>query len=574
MEYTITREDTVELTVEPRVYNLDVIVKYNGSEYYLTDGDRFEDIKNLNGTQIFTSNPAEAELDKGIEIKLQNAYFYGDVVEISYQLNQDLYDEANRRWMYTVNVEIDGVSHEQEGMTAEYSTVFTGTDKRIVIEVLPYKEGVVIKANSNKKVGQIYASVNGGELQSILLQGTNIGLEVGETLELYIQEGVGFRFSGTYAYSKEAIGIYHEVDTVWEELDGEWYIRVEMFEGGFQIGNDGTYTLQFEQIPIRIEYKYYEVTPEIKEAPSGEGYTEVYEGEIIEEGSLVKLIKGTDPEGYRFMYYTYKGAEGLGGVRIVGDELEITEEIIESLRGVEEVEGYLPLNIYVNYIKQYMVEVEYECERRAVEVELKVGEEVVTPGRYYDYGTELKVSVKAKDSKHYQVKVTIDGEDATGTAESVTNKGNVSGIRINKHITKACKIVVGLEAEEYGILLKQKTQGIEGEQEEESYTLEEASTWFDLGTNIQYQAEGTFRYGTEVKVEIKVQSPTGTEGAFYEVKEVRVNGMLAVVTTESCEDGMKYTITYKLEGEDLPLLSEIEVSALAMCYVKLELSVN
>ena len=91
-------------------------------------------------------------------------------------------------------------------------------------------------------------------------------------------------------------------------------------------------------------------------------------------------------------------------------EFEIDEEILEHLSRVpENIDNKIPLVIYVNYVKQYMINLEYE----AMEVKVRLLDEednVMDSSMYYDYDTEFKLQVEAVDSVHYQVEAEVNGE--------------------------------------------------------------------------------------------------------------------------------------------------------------------
>ena len=584
--YQITEPTTITLTVKPRIYEFSVTVKYNGSDYYITDGDSFEDVKNLNGTQIFSTNPASGELDQGMVIELQNAYFYGDVVTLKYTLNQDLYDSVNRRWMYTIRTEINGVGEQLETKTATYDITFTGSDINVVMYVNPYKEGVTIQTDSSKNVGQIYVQINDRDTQEVSGQGSTFKLEVGEKLNIYVLDAVGFEFANTYSYSKEARGTTHDVVTEQVDLNGKQFNKFTLFNDGFQIREDGTYTLQFKQIPIEVSFKYYQSVPTIQEVEdAGRDYMVTYTNpdqyDKIEQGSVVNISKGTDAIGYGFSGYTYAGPEGVG--KALNEQFTITEEVMNYLSGVEmqtnaDGDKYIPLTIYVNYIKQYTFDIEYKCDESKVAVDITTPDgQKMSPTGYYNYGTAFKVTIKATDTDHYQVKVKInddkiDNENQLGITDKVeTNLNNLSGFTTSRNMIKDYNIIVDVVAEKYYMGLTQKAYEISTEVNEENTELTEAKEWFELGLNVYYRIEGTFEYGTSVEVQIYVKNPLDITKTYYKLTNVKVNGMDIRLAESVGSEGYIYTLTYKIEGQNLPTHADIEVNLKAMCYVKLEL---
>jgi hypothetical protein len=575
VRYAVNEEAEITIKLIPQTYTITTYIEYQGVRYSINDeygasGEMpITELVNASGKQIVTSvkiSPKKENVDTTKAI-----YYSGDQLVIEYKLNSEVgSDYEVAKYVNTVKIYTNTIE-------------FIDKDITLKIEIKAKSKGVTVATNMpSYEVGKIYAQVNSGEVVSVnQVNGTQLNLINGDQITIYIQEEVGFEFSGEYQYRTDIVQV---IETEGEG-DYEGYTKFTMFSDGFDLKDNGWYYLQFKQMPIEIEFEYYEEIPEVKLAAAGYGYTATSNTSIIQKGSEVTINKGVDGQGYRYQRYTY-GGPGDYGTNLTltndggEDKFVITKEIMDYLSTQEE----LVLTIYINYVHQYMYQVEYECKPNEVKCEVvdehgsKLEEQV-----YYDYGTEISILVESKDSEHYKIKTEIIYSNDSEVikegyrphdikSEKETNKGHLSGFEIVRNLISDCTIVIGVEAEEYDTKLREKLYNGESDIVENTTGLKSrGESTFELTDKIYYEVESTHKYGSEVVVRIYVtRVPEIYDGErYYKLSKVKFNGRELEVDELATNDETVdvYEIKYMLDGNSLPIEQSLEVCFTALYHV-------
>ncbi len=561
--YTVKGEAEIVIELQPRTYIFNMYITYNGNRYYEVDGEfPLSEIKNASGSeQILNDVTKETTSQTGI-------LYYGDIVRVRYEMNSRVSND------YEVRLKSNG-KNVLPNINGEYVFEFLGTNITVELEIKAITETVKIETNLNShNVGEIKVQVNNGQAEQLnQVSGKELELVNGDKVRIYIQEGVGYEFANEYQHAGKQ-------EEVTPEIIGG-YKSFELLEEGFDLSKKGYYYLWFRQVPIRVNFKYVQVVPSLEEVEVEEEYVSISESGLIEKGSEVTLIQGKDKVGYRFNGYTYEGPQGegkvLGGTEVEGSyTFTITEEIMEHLGNVgKNSEGELVLEIYVNYVKQYIYEVVYGSDSRYINVEVKdeSGQEV-KKGEYWDYGTEIKIKVSSKDTEHRKIEMKINGIEVEETAKlekEYTNLGNVSGYTKQEILTENKSIWVRSEVEKYDTILKESLVTGEGEQSPQSLTLMGKEGIFHLTKNIYYEVEGSHEYGSEVVVRVYVTEAVEESEQYYGINEAKLNGerlsILELGESEEVPGSVEYEIRYILR-DGMPTEQTLELSFNALYLVK------
>lgn len=596
VRYAVNYKAIVTIELVPQTYDIYVYVEYQGTRYSTNDeyGQNGEvplpELVNASGVNIF-------DLEKGVVIKpdkdnvdtTKAVYYGGDKVNITYLLNSQISND------FIVAIYGNGIKIYLEN--GKYSVQFIDSDIEVKIEVRAKTDKVTITTNMpNHMVGEIYAQINNTTMITIqnashTEEYTSIDLINGDRLTFYIKENIGYEFANSYEHNLTQ----NEVQV--NEGTGSYagYTTFTLFKEGFDLSQQGWYYLEFKQVPIEIEFKYYTIIPEIKEVYAGEGYVANSTDTIIQKGSEVILSKGNDKVGYRFEKYSYKSANGkelkLTQINSSEHSFTIDDEIMNYLSTTEQVGGKLILKIYVNYVSQYKYEYEYLCDAKDIEQKV-VGsmKQELKEGEYYDYGTDMEVKINTVDSDHYKIKVVFDNgqtleEISSDTIASVqlvegsikqTNIKNLSGFAIIRKLTSNYIIKIEIEAEKYDTnLIQTLNKTLVGKDEIGNIGLQsQGSQIFSIKENIYYEVEGSHRYGTEVKVNIYIIDATDEEGEYYELSGASLNGREVTADEEGKVEMLgkmakKYSIRYILTGADLPTTIQLNTIFKALYYVRI-----
>ena len=622
-KYQVLGEAEIEIKLVPKTYSFEAYVEYNGADYIIDEkyGPNGElpmaDLITPSGQKIFdnitisTYNADDTEHNKpdnssGNVAPDKAIYYFGDRIYIAYTLNNAIKGEFNVA-VFSNNTKVD----TKVGNT--YYVQFSGEDIEVRLIVTPKTQQVTL--TTNKKgyfVGEIYAQVTQGsnsetitiQNSSYLEQFTSITLVNGAKLTIYIKENVGFEFTNGYDFDGEITSI------TTTQATGAYtgFKKFTLFNYGFNSTMAGYYYLQFEQIPINVEFEYYEVVPEIKQnSNAGQNYVaeKVDNQAIIQKGSVIAITKGTDNDGYRFNGYTYGAPQGDANAKELDlnivdgiEQFVIDDNILDSLSTVNKVDNKLPLVIYVNYVRQYTFEYEYKCNENDVQVLVRDDlDNELSPNTYYDYDTEMYISIRSNDSKHVKIKVNIsrlnDKDEVIGT-ESIstinmdkadivdasmitTNLGNLSGFTVNKHLTSKYVIGLDIDNEKYNTVLNQKlfnTTNEEATSSQATNLIDKGDEVFNLYENIYYKLNATHEYGTEVNMTIYVLKPVDKALQYYTIDSVELNNQqLQVVyngeTTIDAGTSYEYSIKYNLVGESLPTELQLDLNFKALYYIEL-----
>jgi uncharacterized protein YkuJ len=373
-----------------------------------------------------------------------------------------------------------------------------------------------------------------------------------------------------------------------------------LFDEGFDSSKLGTYILNFTQIPFEVEFKYWLIEPEIKELEGDalpEGYFATANTEVMQLGSEVILNQGEDKVGYGFDGYTYmankkdESSENLGLIEI--DETTqmfvLNSDILSTLSNDNiQTDGdkqYIALVIYVNYIRQYTFEI--NSQESVVEIFAENGEKI-DHTKYYNHGTEFKISVRAKDTDHYQIDAIINNDMINNAnkgnviSQINTNLGNLSGFEIEYVLDSGCKIETSVLAEKYTINLNQQLYNSidsSNESPKELSTETPNEDWFKLSENIYYKVAGDFSYNTAVEVQIFVANSKVNQTTYYVLDTITINGQqinlgTANVSTVDSKDGVIYSANYNIVGgllsNESAAIAKMDVKFKALYYVTLQ----
>ena len=271
---------------------------------------------------------------------------------------------------------------------------------------------------------------------------------------------------------------------------------------------------------------------------------------------------------------------------------EVTEDIMEvlTLKDIEPKE--LELVVYVNYVRQYKYEYEYVCSPSQVETKVTSGTKELKEGIYYDYDTDIEITLKSRDDKHYMLKVELNTDTKSETINTTTvgevedvkdiqytnTNNNVAGFTVSRTLSTNYLIKIDIEAEVYDTNLVQNLyhQVDVSEASEGQSLLDKGDEIFKLVDHIYYKVEGTHKYGSEVKVRIYVELPPEEydDEQYYSIDNVRIelNGSrlsITEVVDSEVEGSRVYESKYLLKG-DIPLEQELNIYFYALYHVDLK----
>ena len=590
INYTIPGEPTQGFVVKliPRQYNLKGSVEYEGTTYVFAGATAEGEVESApcldavvgHGTEcncIICSIKTWQEVSLFSKFMLEttsmiSAYLYGDTATLTYRLNTA--EISNFGKYFVVTLYVNGTKQTWPTGTTEYkkTATFTTADIEFKVVVEPQVDQVQIETNKLDSIpAELIGKVNSGEKVYIesktetTLTNT-FDLIYGDTLTIYIRPHVGYKFAGTYTYGADTREVIYTPVT---EQGYEEYISITLFKTGFSLEEIGIYTLNFIDIPIEVEFKYYAQAEDMQEdTSSGADYTVEYEEDKIMSTSKVTIHKGIDTAGYRFLQYTYNKPLGEEGYQ----EFVLTEEgedysfnvsednLLTYLDNLHMQYVYnvsytsLPLTIYVNYIRQYRITSIRDSE--LVELSLKTAESELEEYVYYDYGTEFEIEATTKMPDHYKLltQVTMGGEEVdltSATQTHSTKNGNMSGYTISQALSGDCVIYANAQAEIYDILLKEEIDGTTNE-----YMLKDQIGEFNEVETIWYTVTGTFEYGTKVTLRIHVGKARDKGKDYYALDKVkdREGNEVSYVTEDAGEsDYMTYIITYEVQDKDMSI---------------------
>ena len=573
--YTLKGNSTAKIKIVPNTYDLTAYISYNGNRYEISE---YELITNAVGNNIFKSVEITAHEDN---ISQAGMYYTGDKFEITYELNPEVLKDITIEVLENGDT-VDMYDDDRNGV-ADGSIEFSNVGIELEIRVQDKVQAVILKSNyQDKHAADIRAKVNGGDWTLVQddtgRQNVIFSLVRGDVLTVYVKEQVGFSFDKTYSYGF----VGGTVDT--EEFDGGWLFTL-FADGGFTAEDNGTYTLNFTQIPFEVEFKHY-LTTEARELEGSEIPSECIATKdmsdnerYIQLGSKVKLSKSVDKTGYRFNGYTYVAPQGQELAIELEDEFIVNKTMLQHLATVgTNKKGNVPIVIYLNYVKQHTFNI--SAKGATVQI-LDESDKEINPSKYYDFGTKFKVKAKAIDSEHYQIKASINGTEVSQENQDdvaisgKTNLGNLSNFTTVEYtLNNDYTILVEVVAEKYSIKLSQELNNGE-DIEKDDKELATQSTWFKLSDNVYYQALGTFGYNTEVDIQIFVANPQVDESTYYVLNKVSVDGREVSVkagnqSTVDGKQGVTYTIEHTMLGEPpegSAITSEITITFNAMYYV-------
>ncbi|MBQ8522247.1 MAG: InlB B-repeat-containing protein [Clostridia bacterium] len=603
--YAINGNATVTIELIPQTYTFEKYIEYNEVRYNTNDtygasGELpISQLVNTSGKNIF-------DLEKGVELKVDSnnisstngIYYSGDKININYTLNSAVAND------FEVTLYCNGNMLYKDYEVNAYVAEFVNGN--IVLRIL-------VKAKTNKvvlstdmrdyTVAQIYAQVNDGEIIDVQTPTytedyTSINLISGDKLNVYIKEEIGFEFMGKYSYKLKSI------DVTQTEATGEFegFTKITLFEQGFSLSEAGYYYLMFKQIPIDIQFSYYTVIPDVEQVNAGKDYLASSNTAVVQKDSEITITKGNDGIGFRFDGYTYGAPKGEGGKQLgetsineTQTKFTITKQIMEYLSTVQVVDGKMPLIIYVNYVRQYTYQVRYLCNSGEVRqsVTNAEGKELLAK-THYDYGTEMNISIKTVDTKHYKIKAIISNASGveninTSSISNVevvdgsvilTNLNNLAGFTINRNLTSNYVITIDTEVECYDTKLNQHLYNkIDVSETPQSTTLkQQGDTLFNLYQNIYYKVDKqvTHQYGTEVKILIYVLNPQDTTKQYYKLSEAKLNDeKLTIEYIDQSEvegnTASVYSVKYMLKGDNLPTELKLDLYFKALYYVEVKI---
>ena len=555
IKYVVGNKVKIIIELMPKTYNLDGIIEYNDEQFNILD---FANVVNASGVNIFdTVYGVVIKADKNNIDPVNGIYYYGDKVLINYTLSDSAKNDfivsvyCNDRKLY--------YNYNQSAYVAE----FTGQDVTIKIAIEAKTDKVILTTNMpNELIANIYAQINNGEIVAITDDDntqsyTALTLINGDKLTVYIKCNVGYNFTGYYEYhNKQVLANQNQGSGEYES-----YIKVTLFDTGFDLTQSGWYYLWFETLSLNVEFKYYVISPEVAENVDA-GYGYAVSGVIdATEGRVNTLIKGTDNVGFRFDGYTYIAPKGQENSK----EFDLTKvdetrqnfvqegELLDYLGTLPIVNKGLKLTIYINYVEQYAFDLDYQSNENLVNAKvLDSNNDELVEGVYYDYGTQLVIDIQAKDVKHYKLEMTLTNKDgqeiiSTSTMNSVelakdsvvtTNLGNLSGFIANRQLISKYTIAIKVLVEKYNTVLNQNLYKQVGVSETpQSVDLQNQSDeYFHLYENIYYKVSANHEYGTQVVVTVFVLKPMDRTQQYYVIDSAYLN-----------DAGL--TINYDGEGE-------------------------
>ncbi len=603
LRYSVTQTTTIIIELIPQTYSVDAYVVYQDVEYNTTDEDKngrksLAKLTNASGIAIFAENGILISVDKNNAGATTGVFYPGDKIYVAHTLNSAVAKDFN------VSLYNNGVGPDNYVVGKGFEIMFGGQNIVLKIAVTPKIEAVTITSNMPEyEFGEIYVQVNTQE--AVKVNGEAV-LELinGDQLTIYVKEAIAYEFTDKYTYSEN--GTKNNVIT--SEASGDYvgYKQFVLFEQtGFSTSQNGVYILIFKQLQIDIEFKYYEIIPQVQEVQAGSGYVAESDTAIIQKGSLITLINGIDTEGYRFVNYSYGAPMGEGRKELELSELEdgkqqftVDNTILEYIDQQAKIsnqesteETTLKLVIYINFIKQYKYEVNYELEHENAEknVVCEIVDAEAYPlieGEYYDYGTEFKIIAQTEDTEHYRIEAIITNSEGSENITSTnrpdyladikeTNKLNLAGFTVSKVFTSDYIIQLKAIAETYDTMLKLQMNKGNAVDEVQVILPGQTEDMFKLTNTVYYTVDATHAYGSEVRVKIYVlNTPEVFDGEqYYVLKGATVNGneFKIVGGTTGTVEGKActvYHVQYNLTGADLPMEQQLLINLNAMYYVK------
>ncbi|MFQ6723804.1 MAG: hypothetical protein ACLRFE_00530 [Clostridia bacterium] len=533
--YRVDGVRTITIELQPRVYTLTVLARYKD------DGEL------MNWVDVL--NPSDEQIISSLSVTWANGnlltntdFYYGDKLLLTYVLSTpDAYivDVSKNGGIFYPNVQ--GYEFEIQSNT------------EIIVTVYPVSEKINLATNlRSNKIGNIWYAIDANvlddniDLNSLtaldLTKRNEVGLVDGNKLVVYMTETAGYEFANTYTYNSN--GNSTEI-TYYEKTsaDGQNLKVIELISN-FELTQNGLYTLNFNPVEIQVVFEYYDltlnslITDMSTEQECKIDYVKPVDaiGDMLQEGSVVTLIRGTERNIYDFEKYTYKGLD-------ISESFTLTQEMVDEMDEGRTYGDEMVLTIRANYIHQYKVEWD------AIDVVLKVlrGEDLINNGEYYRAETEIFVEVQTLDTDHYKLTSNINDEDVTESTTGISNVSkttydNMSQYSLTIQLTEDLDMEFKSEAEEYVAEVVEEIDGVAGAGKLITGSLNTH--------NITYAVEHSeHKYGTTVTIEISLAKPTGSNGQCYVLTGATFEGTALTITrTESAENNI-YVITYTITGD-------------------------
>lgn len=608
--YSITDITEVIIELIPKTYQIDAYVVYQDVEYNTIDEavngrKAITELVNASGIQIFAERGIEITVDSNNASSTTGVFYPGDKIYVKHTLNSAVAKDFN------VSLYNNGVGPDNYVAGKGFEIQFGGENIVLKIAVTPKIEAVTITSNMPEYAfGEIYVQVN--DQDAVKVEGEAIlTLINGDQLTIYTKEDIAYEFLNQYTYTED--NTKHNVTTTKASGEYDGFDTFNLFEGaGFSTDKNGIYVLAFRQIPIDIEFKYYEIIPQVEEVQAGSNYTAVSDTSIIHEGTIITLTQGIDTEGYRFVDYSYGASSGearkeLALTDLGNSQYEFTMdrpllEYIDAqskLSSGELEEGQLAPNlkfvIYINFIKQYKYELEDISEESYVVYKVAdINGNDLLEGQYYDYGTQFNIIAQTADIEHYRIEATITNSGGVEEITSInrpldltevkeTNRLNLSGFTILKTFDSDYTILLKAIAEEYHTTLKQSLYLGEANVQYQEIELNDGTiTQIDVNDTIYYEIDATYLYGSLVTINVYVMnSPTEgfDDNQYYvlDLGQLKINGNDSILTVNEQQktiDEKQYTmyqLTYNLSGHltENADPAELEIVFNAMYYIKI-----
>lgn len=594
--YKITQECTIDVMFIPKTYTYSIDCKYNQTLYEncreidaVTGEEKWATIALADGTKIFYEiNVAAVDGNKGTTPN----YYYDDKLEVTAKLSTDITG-------FELNVYKNGI--KLTGNNGVYTATFTGDETtKILVEVIPQPENVVIKTNPDKEgVADVHVKINNGEIKPLADYVSGIDLIDGDGLTVYVKSKLGYIFNNKYIKDDTTTDL-----TVKESEDMSGYMEFQLFTS-YQAtgvkGSKGTYFLQFDEVPIVAEFVYYSTTDEdvadagkntaVAQISTDPSYTETQVATFM-PGAELKIINRVDNPGYRFLGYTYKQPMEVDDAVKLDSTFTISEDIYDYLSidyPASIADGKVSFKIYVNYINQYKITVKTNSvSKTKIDLKTKIeeDEQPLSQNTYYDHGTLVIATLstgrsKANDVEYYKFNVKINEVGITETSSGVTgvlktNIGSLSGFTLTQDLVENMVIDITVTPEKYYTNLNEHLQ-YSDKTEDKSSSLEDI-TELNLTSNVYYKVESEHYYGNNVKIYIYTAKPKNVGEWYYELDKIELNGVshkFGQAVSEYIEnvEFYKYEITYTLNSDCVPEPT-LDIYYKAYYYVEVNIVVN
>lgn len=594
--YEITQACTIYVIFVPKTYTYTIDCKYDETLYancrdvdVVIGEERWEAITLSDGTKIFYDiNVADVDGNKGVAPN----YYYGDKLEITAKLSTDITG-------FELNVYKNGI--KLTGNNGVYTATFTGDETtKILIEVIPQPENVVIKTNPDKEgVADVHVKINNGEIKPLAEYGSGIDLIDGDGLTVYVKSKLGYIFKNQHIKDDVTTDL-----TVKESEDMSGYVEFQMFTSYQAIGvkgSKGTYFLQFNEVPIVAEFVYYSTTDEdvadagkntaVAQISRDPSYTET-SVETFMPGAELKVINRVDNPGYRFLGYTYAHPMGVDGAVELDSRFTISEDIYDYLSTdypTSIIDGRVRFKIYANYINQYKITVKTNnVSKTKIDLKTKIEEDEgpLSQNIYYDHGTLVIATLStgrsnANDTVYYKFNVEINGVSITETSSGVTeilktSANSLSGFTLTQELVENMVIDITVSPEKYYTNLQEHLE-YSDKTEDKSSSLE-GITELKLTDNVYYKVESEHYYDNNVKIYIYTAKPKNVGEWYYELDNIELNGISYTVGQPASEhvggvEFYKYEITYTLNSDYAPN-PILDIYYKAYYYVEVNIVVN